>query len=98
MNPYVWGVGSSSFGKHPHLSASQLAWSAILEAIRDAEVSRVDAVYLGPCFAEVGIAPRTLQGLGIVGIPIVTRETAWANTTVPYYAPCARTSSGRCAN
>lgn len=91
----VWGVGSSAFGKQPQRSAAELVWEAVTEALADAGVDTVDAVYVGTCFGAPGTAQRALHGLGVVGVPIVTVEAACASGTSAYHEAQAAVREGR---
>lgn len=95
MNAYVWGVGTSLFAKQPHLPASRLVWTAVMEALKDAETDRVDAVFVGTCFGEPGIAQRTLHSLGIVGLPIMVYENACASSTHAFHEAAIAVDQGR---
>lgn len=95
MNAYIWGAGTSMFGKQPELSASELVWIAVKEALRDAEVTRVDAVYVGTCFGEPGIAQRALRQLGIVGLPVSVMENACASSTHAFHEARIAVEQGR---
>jgi len=95
VDAYVWGVGTSEFGKQPHRSASELLWTAVAEALRDAEIDRPDAVFVGTCFGEPGIAQRALHRMGITGLPISVLENACASSTQAFHEACVAVSSGR---
>ncbi|WP_214103360.1 thiolase family protein [Acrocarpospora catenulata] len=95
MNVWVWGAGSSAFGKQPAESTASLVRLAVLEALRDAEVDQVDAVYVGTCFGEPGVAQRTLHRLGIAGLPITVLENACASSTHAFHEACAALEAGR---
>lgn len=95
MSTYIWGVGTSMFAKQPELSASQLIWTAVKEALRDADVSQVDAVFVGTCFGEPGIAQRALHSLGVVGMPISIYENACASSTHAFHEARIAVEQGR---
>ena len=65
MNAFVWGVGTSRFGRQPDKSGAQLVWEAVTEAVADAGTRSFDAIYVGSCFGEPGVAP--LNALKVVG-------------------------------
>ena len=80
MKAAIKGVGTSRlFGKQPDLHPSELIWQAVAEALADASVDRVDAVYLGTVFGAPGVAQRALHAMGIWGIPVITIENACAS-------------------
>jgi acetyl-CoA acetyltransferase len=95
VNAWVWGVGTSNFGKQPEASTASLAWTAVIEALGDAGVDTVDAVYVGTCFGEPGIAQRVLAGLGIVGVPVLTFENACASSTSAFHEAVGAVDAGR---
>jgi len=95
MKAYVWGVGTSMFGKQPHLSTQELVWAAVMEALRDAEVQGVDAVFVGTCFGEPGIAQRALHRMGIVGLPVSIYENACASSTHAFHEAVTAVEQGR---
>jgi acetyl-CoA acetyltransferase len=96
----IHGVGSSAFAKQPRLSAGELVGQAVGEALADAGASargenRIEAAYVGTCFGEPGIAPRTLHRLGLAGIPILTVENACASGTTAFHLACAAIAAGQ---
>ena len=90
MSAYVYGVGTSQFGRQPGVGGPALAQQAILEALRDADVDEVDAVYAGTVFGAPGTAQRALQSVGITGVPVLTFENASAPARA---APSPRAST-----
>jgi acetyl-CoA acetyltransferase len=98
MKAAIHGVGSSNFAKQPQLSAGDLVREAVSEALADAGagVPAIEAAYVGTCFGEPGIAPRTLHGLGLAGIPIFTVESACASGTTAFHLACEAVDAGRC--
>lgn len=95
MTVNVWGVGTSSFGRQPDLLPAQLAWAAVEEALADAEISQVDAAFVGTVFGATGVAQRALSGAGITGVPIVTVENACASGTTAMHEARAAIMVGR---
>lgn len=95
MNTAILGVGTSRFGRQPERTESDLVWEAVGEALRDAEAARIDAVYLGSVFGDMGVAQRTLHGLGLTGIPIIRVENACASGTTALSEAEAGVASGR---
>lgn len=81
----IYGVGTSQFGKQPDVSIYDLVWQACREAIKDADIGPIDAVFVGTAFGPLGTAQRVLHGLGIVDVPIVTVENACASATTAYH-------------
>lgn len=95
MQAFIQGVGTSLFGKQPELSSAQLVWSAVAEAMQDAECTKVDAVFVGTCFGEPGTAQRSLHRIGLVGVPISVYENACASSTQAFHEACVAVDSGR---
>jgi acetyl-CoA C-acetyltransferase len=95
MTAYVSGVGTSHFGKQPNLTTSELVWTAVAEALTDAQVDGVEAVFLGTCFGEPGIAQRALYRVGISGVPITVLESACASSTHAFHEAVDAVSRGR---
>ena len=93
----ICGVGTTKFGKQPEIPARELAWEAVSEAILDAAITpgQIDAVFAGTVFGDPGVATRSLQQLGISGVPIITIENACASSTSAFHEGCASISSGR---
>ncbi|MCZ4519450.1 thiolase family protein [Rhodococcus ruber] len=86
------------FGKQPELTASQLIWTAVTEALSDAELDQPDAVFVGTCFGEPGIAQRALHRMGITGLPITVMENACASSTHAFHEAATAVDSGRYSN
>lgn len=95
MTAYVYGVGTSRFGRQPDVAATVLAQQAIIEALGDAGVTEVDAVFAGTVFGAPGTAQRALQTVGITGVPIVTVENACATSSTALHEARHAVESGR---
>lgn len=91
----VYGVGTSAFGRQPGVSAPALAQQAIVEALDDADVDQVDAVFAGTVFGAPGTAQRALQSVGITGVPVLTYENACATSTTAFHEARQAVLSGR---
>ena len=98
MDAFIRGVGTSLFGKQPELTASELIWAAVMEALSDAELDQPNAVYVGTCFGEPGIAQRALHRMGIAGLPITVMENACASSTHAFHEASLAVDSGRYSN
>lgn len=85
MSAVVRGVGTSMFGKQPGRSTAELVWTAVAEALKDSAFPKIDAVFVGTCFGEPGIAQRALHRMGIVGLPISVMENACASSTHAFH-------------
>jgi len=93
----IRGVGSSHYGRFPDRRVESLAWEAILEAMQDAgaEAGEIEAVFVGSVFGPPGVATRTLRGIGIGGVPVLTIEAACASGTAAYHEACEAVALGR---
>ncbi len=93
----VLGVGTSRFARQPDTASTHLAWQAVTEALGDAGVApgAVEAVYAGTVFGDPGVTTRTLQHLGITGIPVVTVENACASGTTAFHEAQVAVRQGR---
>jgi acetyl-CoA acetyltransferase len=95
VSQYLWGVGTSMFGKQPERTPTELIHQAVVEAIRDAGSPALDAVFVGTCFGEPGIAQRALHRLGITKLPIAVYENACASSTHAFHEACSSVREGR---
>jgi len=93
----VRGVGTSRFARQPETPPRDLAWRAVAEALADAGVTpaAVEAVYAGTVFGDPGVTTRTLQHLGITGVPVVTVENACASGTTAFHEAHVAVGEGR---
>ena len=98
MTASILGVGTSFFGKQQALHPNELMWSAVNEALRDADDPRIDAIYLGTVFGAPGVAQRGLHHLGLTGIPIITVENACASGTTAFHEAVHAVEHGRFGN
>lgn len=85
MNSAILGVGTSFFGKQQSSHPNDLMWTAVSEALADANDPDIDAVYLGTVFGAPGVAQRGLHHLGLVDVPIITVENACASGTTAFH-------------
>lgn len=95
MNVAVHGVGTSHFGRQSGRDLIQLAWDAVHEAFTDADVTSVDAVWVGTVFGPPGVAQRVLRAMGLTGIPVVTVENACASGTTAFAEAHEAVRTGR---
>lgn len=95
MDVYIRGVGTSHFGKQPVSSTQELVWTAVAEALADTDCRDVDAIFVGTCFGEPGVAQRALHRMGLVGVPISIFENACASSTQAFHEACAAVDSER---
>jgi acetyl-CoA acetyltransferase len=95
MDVHIRGVGMSDFGKQPTRSTQELVWTAVAEALADAAYPDLDAIFVGTCFGEPGIAQRALHRMGLVGVPISIFENACASSTQAFHEACAAVDAER---
>jgi acetyl-CoA acetyltransferase len=97
MNAWIWGVGTTRFGRQPDRLPAELGWEAVEEALADAQIDarRIDAAYVGTVFGTLGVAQRALAGVGLAGIPVVTVENACASGTTALNEAAHAIASGR---
>ncbi|GAB3392582.1 thiolase family protein [Amycolatopsis echigonensis] len=95
--PMLWGVGTSDYGRFPDRRVESLAWDAIAEAVRDAEVrpGQIEAIVVGSVFGPPGVATRVQRGIGLPGIPMWTVENACASGTSAYHEAVEAVRAGR---
>lgn len=93
----IGGVGTSGFGRFPDLRGEDLAWAAVHEALRDADVrpGQIDAVWVGSVFAPGALIPRVLRGAGIGGVPVIRVENACASGTTAFHEAVHAVGTGR---
>lgn len=93
----VLGVGTSAYGAFQDRRVESLAWEAVTEAIRDAEIDPldIDAIIVGTVFGPPGVATRIQRGLGLPGIPMWTIENACASGTAAYHEAVEAVRVGR---
>lgn len=91
----VHGVGTSHFGRQPDRDLLTLAAEAVHEAFIDADVTAVDAVWVGTVFGGPGRAQQVLRAMGITNIPVITIENACASGTTAFVEAHEAVRTGR---
>lgn len=91
----VQGVGTSRFGKQADVTSIDLGIAAILEALDDAAVDEVDAVFIGTVYEPFGSGQRVLERLGIASGPVVSMENACASGTIAFHEAYEAVARGR---
>ena len=93
----LWGVGTSAYGRFPDQRVESLAWTAVAEAVRDADIrpDAIDAIIVGSVFGPPGVATRIQRGLGIPSVPMWTVENACASGTSAYHEAVEAVRYGR---
>ncbi|MFC5290380.1 thiolase family protein [Actinokineospora guangxiensis] len=95
MTAQIYGTGTTWFGRSPDAEVADLAAQAAHDALADADVAGVDAVYVGTVFGEMGAAQRATHRLGLHGVPVVRVENACASATTALHEAAAAVSTGR---
>jgi len=97
MNAWIYGVGTTKFGRQTERLPAELGWEAVEEALADAQVDadQIDAAYVGTVFGTLGMAQRALAGVGLSGIPVVTVENACASGTTALHEAAHAIAAGR---
>ena len=101
MSAWIWGVGTSPFGRQSERLPAELAWEALSEALADAGIEvgddggGIEAAYVGTVFGSLGVAQRAMSGAGLAGIPIVTVENACASGTTALHEAGEAILAGR---
>ena len=75
----IVGAGVFPFGRHGETTATHMGAVAVREALREAEVERVDAAFCGTAYGGVAAGHRVLGALGLTGGPIVDIEAGCAS-------------------
>lgn len=93
----LWGVGTSAYGRFPDQRVESLAWTAVAEAVRDADIrpDAIDAIIVGSVFGPPGVATRIQRGLGIPSVPMWTVENACASGTSAHHEAVEAVRYGR---
>jgi len=78
---YIAGAAMTTFGKHTGVLAPDLAQKAILNAVKDAEISLndVQAIYCANVFGGMILGQVIVRDLGLKGIPVYNVENACAS-------------------
>ncbi|HTX01915.1 MAG TPA: thiolase family protein [Acidimicrobiales bacterium] len=93
----VLGYGIHPFGRFPDKLPSELASSAIEQALRRAGVARdaVEVVYTGHTVADSGGGTAVLAAAGIRGVPILNLDQACASSASAVALAVAALSAGQ---
>ena len=97
----IAGIGSTSFGQHPNISARELSAKATAEAIYDSGLlsKQIGALYLGnfisgPLSGQEVLAGLVSNELGLGSIPATKVEGACASGGIAFRHACLAVSSG----
>jgi acetyl-CoA acetyltransferase len=96
-NVYVLGGAMTPFGKHLDKSAEVLAQTAVMDALKDADVGRseIDAAYIGSVYQGSLSGQRVLKDLGMTGIPIYNLENACSSGATALSQACLAVAVGQ---
>lgn len=96
-NVYVLGGAMTPFGKHLDKSAEVLAQTAVMDALKDADVGRseIGAAYIGSVYQGSLSGQRVLKDLGMTGIPIYNLENACSSGATALSQACLAVAVGQ---
>lgn len=96
-NVYVLGGAMTPFGKHLDKSAEVLAQTAVMGALKDADIGRseIGAAYIGSVFQGSLSGQRVLKDLGMTGIPIYNLENACSSGATALSQACLAVAVGQ---
>lgn len=96
-NVYVLGGAMTPFGKHLDKSAEVLAQTAVMDALKDADIGRseIGAAYIGSVFQGSLSGQRVLKDLGMTGIPIYNLENACSSGATALSQACLAVAVGQ---
>jgi benzoylsuccinyl-CoA thiolase BbsB subunit len=82
----VVGTGLVPFARTPEKTLADIAWPAVLGALREAgiEPEAIEAAYCGTALGGMLAGQRVLKPLGMVGIPVVNTENACASSATAF--------------
>lgn len=99
----VAGIGITTFGKHEHVSVKSLLMDACLQALKDANFPKIDAIYIGN-FMSGTLENQEILGaiaannLGLGPIPTVKVEGACASGGIAFRQAYLMIQSGEYEN
>jgi benzoylsuccinyl-CoA thiolase BbsB subunit len=96
-NIYLLGGAMTPFGKFLDRPAEALAQSAVLGALKGADLDRraIEAAYIGSVFQGSLIGQRVLKDLGMTGIPIYNLENACSSGATALSQACLAVAAGQ---
>lgn len=82
----VVGTGIVKFGKHRELTVPELARPAVMNALREAQVSQKDiqAIYSGAAISGWMAGQRVARETGMSGVPIINCENACSSSATAF--------------
>jgi benzoylsuccinyl-CoA thiolase BbsB subunit len=94
---YVVGVGMTPFGKFPEKQYYYLGQQAVLEAVKDANVSHheINAGFVGNVMAGMAPGQKIFKNLGMVGMPIINVENACSSGATAINLAYSSVTSGQ---
>lgn len=96
-NVYILGGAMTPFGKHLDKSAEVLAQTAVMDALKDADVGRseIGAAYIGSVYQGSLSGQRVLKDLGMTGMPIYNLENACSSGATALSQACLAVAVGQ---
>ena len=94
---FIAGVGMTHFKKEPTRSIEDLGVEAVLAAIADSEINRIDIgeVFCGSSYGGPLIGQRILREVGLTRMPITNIENACSSGSAALREACAAITVGR---
>lgn len=92
----VVGTGIVKFGKHRDLTVPELARPAVMNALREAQVSQKDiqAIYSGAAISGWMAGQRVARETGMSGVPIINCENACSSSATAFREAWIAVASG----
>lgn len=95
--PYVLGVGMTTFGKHPDATLGELGAEAVRAAVHDIGGPVViDEVFAGSALGGMLVGQRVMRDVGANGLPIFNVENACSSSAAALHLALDRVRSGVC--
>ncbi|MFB9262697.1 thiolase family protein [Bradyrhizobium erythrophlei] len=87
---YIAGAAMTAFGRHNDLSMQDLAQSAVVRALADADVTadRIQAMYNANVYGGMVLGQVLMRDLGITGPPLYNVENACASGATAVHLAC----------
>lgn len=92
----VVGTGIVKFGKHRDLTVPELARPAVMDALREAQVSQKDiqAIYSGAAISGWMAGQRVARETGMSGVPVINCENACSSSATAFREAWIAVASG----
>lgn len=92
----VVGTGIVKFGKHRELTVPELARPAVIDALREAQISQKDiqAIYSGAAISGWMAGQRVARDTGMSGVPVINCENACSSSATAFREAWIAVGSG----